>query len=157
MVTRASTDLLEFPVLLVKKDHRDHPESQATRETKVAEESRARRVQLARKGKMVCRGLTGKMAHLVFLESRVPPASPVCPVLLVLREQQGCPAVLDPKVDLELREKVDLEVTLVCKVPPDLWVSLVFLVRLVWREYLDLRVTGASGDQSGPREESANL
>lgn len=141
----------------MKKDLVDHLESQAIKETKAAEVSRAHRVQLAKRERMVCRVLMEKMAHLAFLESRVAPVRPGCPVLLVLREQRDYPAAQEQKVDLEQRGNLDLEVMSACLGPLDLWVSLVFLVSLVCRESLDLRATEGSEDQLGHREQPASL
>lgn len=44
-----------------------------------------------------------------------------------------------------------------CLVPPDLWVNLVFPVRVVWKEFLDPRETEVSEEQLGHRELSARL
>lgn len=141
----------------MRKDLGDHLESQAIKETKAAKVSRAHRVQLAKRERMVCRVLMEKMAHLAFLESRAALGRLGCLVLLVLREQRDYPAAQEQKEDLEQRGNLDLEVMLACPGPLDLWVSLVFLVSLVCKESLDPRVTEASGDQSGHREQSANL
>lgn len=112
---------------------------------------------MAKKERMVCRGLMEKMAHLVFLESRAAQARLGCLVLPVLREQRDCLAVLGQREDLELRVSLDLGAMLACLAPPDLWVSLVFLVRLVWKEFLDQRVTEASEEKLGHRALSARL
>lgn len=141
----------------MRRDLRDHPERQETRETKAAEASRAHTVRLARRERMVCQVLMEKMAHLVFQGSRAALARLGCLVLLVLREQRDCLAAQGQKVELDLRARLDLGVTLACLVPPDLWASLVFLVRVVWKEFLDLRVTEASEERLGHRELSASL
>lgn len=52
----------------MRRDLRDHLERQETRETRATEVSRAHRVRLAKRERMVCRVLMEKMAHLVFLD-----------------------------------------------------------------------------------------
>lgn len=136
MVTRASLDQLAFLDLQVKRDPKGHPESQEIKETKVTVASRGHREQWAKKARMVCRGLMGRMAHLVFLESRVLLVRLADLAHLVLRELQGYLGVLVQKVDLGTRERQDPEVMLAWLEPPGHWVSLVFPVRLAWRESL---------------------
>lgn len=71
--------------------------------------------------------------------------------------QRDCLVVLGQREDLEIGESLDLEAMLASRVPPDLWASLVFLARLVWKEYLDPRATEAREERSDHRVQSASL
>lgn len=146
LVTRALEDQLAFPDLQVRRDPKDRLESQGTKETKVTAGSRDHREQWVKKARMVCRGLMGRTAHLAFLESRALLVRLADLGHLVPMELQGYLGVRAQRVNQVTRERQDLEVTLAWLAPPDHWVSLVFLERLAWTEFLGQRVIEARGE-----------
>lgn len=157
MVTRALEDLLALPGHQVRRVLRDLQEMQEIREILATEVSRALRVLLARRERTAYLVLMEKMARLASRGSRAAQGRLGCLDLLVIREQQVCLEAQEQRVGLELRGNLDLEVMLVRPVPQDLWASLVFLVKLVWRAFLDPRVTEVREAQLGHRESWARL
>jgi len=152
VATRASEDLSGFPGHRVRRVLRDHREMQGLREIPATEASRALRVLLARRERTACLVSTEKTALPASQASRAAQASLGDPALPVTRAQQGCLEAQEQRVDLELGERLDPEVLLARPVHRDLRASLVFLVRLVWRAFLDPRVTEVREDQLGHRE-----
>lgn len=157
MATRASEDLLAFPGHRVRRVLRDHQEVQEAREIPATEASRAHRVPLARRGRTVCLVSMEKMALPASQGSRAAQGRLADPALPVTRVQQVCLEAQEQRADLELGERLDLEVMLGRPVHQDLRASLVFLVRLVWRAFLDPRVTEVREDQLGHRESWARV
>lgn len=157
MVTRASEDLLAFPGHQARRVLRDHREVQEIREIPATEVSKALRAPLARRERTACLVLMEKMALLASRGLRAAQGSLGGLVLPATREQQVCLEAQEQRVDPELRERLDLEVMLARPVPQDLRASLVFLVRLVWRAFLDPRVTEVREDQLGHRESWARV
>lgn len=157
MATRASEDLLAFPGHRARRVLRDHLEMQEIREIPATEASRVLRGLLARRERMACLVLMEKTALPASQGSRAPQGRLEGPALPVTREQQVCLEAQEQKVDLELGESLDLGVMLAQPVHQDLRASLVFLVRLVWRAFLDPRVTEDREDPLGHRESWARL
>lgn len=112
---------------------------------------------MARRERTAYLVLMEKMALLASRGSRAAQGRLGCLVPLVIRGQQVCLEAQGQKVDLEQRESLDLEVMLARPVHQDLRASLVFLVKLVWRAFLDPRVTEVREDQLGHRESWARL